>query len=90
MYILLVLLASCKIVYFITGLLILLIPADRFGTGRKAVIHKIIGMAVLFVMSLGWIAIAASGYLGNTRGKLCKRQDGYSASPACKVRVHCK
>ncbi len=68
MYILLVLLASCKIVYFITGLLIVLIPTDRFGTGRKAVVHKIIGMAVLFVMSLGWIAIAASGYLGNTRG----------------------
>lgn len=68
MYALIILLASCKIVYFTAGLMILLIPKDRFGSHRKSFGHKIGGVGTLLAFSLGWLVIAASGYLGNTRG----------------------
>src|SRR5699024_683445 len=54
MYILVFFLASCKVIYFILGFLVLLIPNKKFGSKLKGV-------------SVGWLKIA-SRYLVNTNG----------------------
>ena len=68
MYSLIILLASCKIIYFTAGFLVLMIPTEKFGDRIKCTFHKIMSVGTLFVFSLGWLLIAASRYLGNTRG----------------------
>ena len=67
MYVLLITAASCKIVYFLAGMLILIIPACAFGNKRKAALHRGLGLTVLLGLAGGW-TVFASGYLGNTRG----------------------
>lgn len=67
MYAILLLLGSCKIVYFIVGMAFLMIPNERFSEKSHAMLHKIVSMLVLLGTSVGWI-LFASNYLGNTRG----------------------
>ena len=67
MYLILFLLASCKVVYFVIGFLILFIPWECFGSRKRSAFHKIMGSVMLMVMALGWFLIA-SKYLGTTRG----------------------
>lgn len=67
MYALLITAASCKIVYFFAGMLILAIPACAFGNRKKEALHRGLGLTVLLGMAGGWTAFA-TGYLGNTRG----------------------
>lgn len=71
MFLLLIMAASCKVIYFVIGFMILLIPAERFGregqsTRMRAMVTKAAGCVVLLVFSVGWIGFA-SGYLGSTR-----------------------
>ena len=67
MYMLLFFLASCKVIYFILGFLILLIPNEKFGSKLKGIWNKLVSMIILIVVSVGWLRIA-SRYLVNTNG----------------------
>lgn len=67
MYLILFFLASCKVVYFVIGFLILFIPRECFGSKKKSAFYKIMGIVILAAMALGWFVIA-SKYLGTTRG----------------------
>ena len=67
MYILVFFLASCKVIYFILGFLILLIPNKKFGSKLKGILNKLISMIILMGVSVGWLKIA-SRYLVNTNG----------------------
>ena len=67
MYILVFFLASCKVIYFILGFLVLLIPNKKFGSKLKGVCHKLISVIILMGVSVGWLKIA-SRYLVNTNG----------------------
>lgn len=66
MYFILFFLASCKVVYFVAGFLILLIPSECFGSRKKGIFHKISGVLFLLILSVGWLFIANS-YLDATR-----------------------
>ena len=66
MYVLVLMISSVKIVYFVIGGLILLIPRDVFPNNRGW-LHKLIAMVELFVFSFGWLGIAGQ-YLSTTRG----------------------
>src|SRR5699024_2351726 len=67
MYILVFFLASCKVIYFILGFLVLLIPNKKFRSKLKEVWHKVISVIILMGVSVGWLKIA-SRYLVNTNG----------------------
>lgn len=66
LYSLLFMVSSCKVVYFVAGFMILLIPNQSFGNRMKGIIHKVIGCLLVLINSVGWFAIA-NGYLANTR-----------------------
>ena len=61
------LLASCKVLYFLIGLLALLIPSKCFASRKDAGLFKGAAAAVLFGTAIGWLRIAG-GYLGQTQG----------------------
>ncbi|AUJ29442.1 DUF2142 domain-containing protein [Liquorilactobacillus hordei] len=67
MYVLLFFLASCKVIYFIIGGIILLIPNKKFGSFSKGLIHKAAGVSFVGLIAVGWLKIA-SKYLINTQG----------------------
>lgn len=67
LYVMLLMVASCKIVYFVAAGLVLLIPRECFGSRRKSVFHKTVSLAVVLLASLGWLFIAGR-YLQYTRG----------------------
>ncbi|EJE99274.1 hypothetical protein LMA_06051 [Liquorilactobacillus mali KCTC 3596 = DSM 20444] len=67
MYILLFFLASCKVIYFIIGGIIILIPNKKFGSFSKGLIHKTAGVLFVGLTAVGWLKIA-SKYLVNTQG----------------------
>lgn len=67
MYLLVLLVSSCKVVYFITAFAILLIPREGFRNRKNEWMHKVAGSALIFINSFGWLAIAGN-YLENTRG----------------------
>lgn len=67
MYSLIVLVTSCKVVYFVTAFVVLLIPRECFENRKKEVLHKIASTLLILVNSFGWLAIAGQ-YLSNTRG----------------------
>lgn len=67
MYVLLFFLASCKVIYFIIGGIILLIPNKKFGSFSKGLVHKILGVSFVGLIAVGWLKIA-SKYLINTQG----------------------
>lgn len=67
MYLILFFLASCKVIYFVLGFIVFIIPNSKFSSLFKAKCHKILLSFVLFGTSLGWLKIA-SRYLNNTQG----------------------
>lgn len=67
MYFLIVLVSSCKVVYFVAAFAVLLIPLECFGSKKREWIHKTASILLVLLSSFGWLAIA-SGYLSNTRG----------------------
>lgn len=67
MYVILLFLGSCKIVYFVVGVAVLMISDSRFENRKRAVLHKVLAMVMLLGTSVGWILFAGS-YLGGTRG----------------------
>ena len=66
-YLLIILIASCKIVYVVFAGLILLIPDNNYRSRSRARIHKIFGMTLAAIIALGWLKIATS-YLYMTNG----------------------
>lgn len=67
MYSLVILVTSCKVVYFVTAFVVLLIPRECFENRKKELLHKISNVLLILVNSFGWLAIAGQ-YLSNTRG----------------------
>lgn len=67
LYLILIMLASCKVVYFAAAILCMVIPWECFGSQKKSVIHKTLSMVITGSLALGWLAIAGK-YLENTRG----------------------
>lgn len=67
LFILILLVASCKVVYFVVAFLFLIIPRECFGTLRKEIICKLAGFFETICFSVGWLWIAKS-YLDFTRG----------------------
>lgn len=66
-YLIMLMTASCKVVYFIVAALSLIIPWECFGSKKKSVLHKSVGIAMVFLVSFGWLLIAGK-YLQYTRG----------------------
>jgi uncharacterized membrane protein len=66
LYVTLIFLASCKVVYFLLVLLVLLIPRDAFGSPKRAAFHKMMTIAMTSGISLSWLAFAST-YLSSTR-----------------------
>ncbi len=62
----LLLLASCKVVYFLLALLVLLIPSCAFSSLKQGRIHKCCAVILTAVVSLGWLTVASS-YLDATK-----------------------
>ena len=67
LYIILIILSSCKVVYFAAAVLCMVIPWECFGSKKRSTLHKILSMTVTGCLALGWLAIAGK-YLENTRG----------------------
>lgn len=65
--ILIFIVSSCKVVYFVTAFLFLVIPKECFDNLKSERIFKIIGTIETIVLSVGWSGIAVS-YLEYTRG----------------------
>ncbi len=65
LYLLIALVSSCKVVYFPTAFLLMLIPKECFANRRKEILLKAAGIMETFVFSAGWLLIAKN-YLGNT------------------------
>jgi len=61
------LLASCKVLYFLIGLLVLLIPSKCFTRRKDAGLFKCAAVTVLSGTAIVWLRIAG-GYLGQTQG----------------------
>ncbi len=67
MYGLIVLVSSCKVVYFVAAFAVLLIPRESFGNQKRERLHKTASLFLTILLSFGWLA-AAWGYLGDTQG----------------------
>lgn len=67
LYLIMLMTASCKVVYFIVAALVLIIPWECFGSKKKSIFHKGVGIALVFLVSFGWLLIAGK-YLQYTRG----------------------
>lgn len=67
LYLIMFMTASCKVVYFIVAALVFIIPWECFGSKKKSVFHKCAGLAMVFLVSFGWLLIAGR-YLQYTRG----------------------
>lgn len=67
LYALVILVASCKLVYFVTALIVMAIPASKYGSKLVAWIHRGILALITLGISIGWFAIAYS-YLDKTYG----------------------
>lgn len=67
MYVLLFFLASCKVIYFILGLIVLAIPNKKFGNTYKGIVYKFLSVVLVLGTSFSWLKIAAR-YLINTQG----------------------
>lgn len=80
MFLIIFFMASCKVIYFIAALLILLIPYECFGSKIRNIVTKTIGMITLMTTSIGWFLLA-NGYLSQTRG-------GSSASAKLSYIIH--
>lgn len=65
--ILILIVSSCKVVYFIAAFLFLIIPKECFNDSKKEKAFKILGMIETISLSVGWAGFAIS-YLGYTRG----------------------
>ena len=66
-FLLIMLVASCKIVYVVFSGLIILIPKENYSSNKKAIIHKTTGLISALLLSLGWLRIATR-YLYMTNG----------------------
>ena len=67
LYLLIILVASCKIVYVVFAGLILLLPDKQYVSKRVARMYKAGGLVLAAVVSVGWLKIA-SNYLQLTNG----------------------
>ncbi|MCR4588741.1 MAG: DUF2142 domain-containing protein [Lachnospiraceae bacterium] len=66
LYATLLFLSSCKVVYFLLALLVLLIPSDHFASKQKGHLHKLCALGMTCVISLGWLIFAGT-YLDATK-----------------------
>ncbi len=66
LYVTLIFLASCKVVYFLLVGAVLLIPREAFGSKKRSLFHKTGTILMTSGISLAWLAFA-SGYLSATR-----------------------
>lgn len=66
-YLLIIMLASCKIVYVVFAGLIVLLSEKQYGSKMGARIHKAGGLAIAAFVSVGWLKIAST-YLQLTNG----------------------
>lgn len=67
LYVMMLMMASCKVVYFILTALVLIIPWECFGNKKRSIFHKAAVLTAVFSVSMGWLFIAGK-YLQYTRG----------------------
>lgn len=67
LYALTILVASCKVVYFIFGAAVLLIPRECFKSKKSAALHTSILLALAVMFAFAWFGIA-NAYLKYTHG----------------------
>ncbi|MCR5421899.1 MAG: DUF2142 domain-containing protein [Lachnospiraceae bacterium] len=58
-YILLLIVASCKIVYAPFVLLVIMIPRELFGSKKIYIFHIVCASVMIFTASAGWVSIAS-------------------------------
>ena len=66
-YAIMMMMASCKVIYFIMAGLVLIIPRECFGSKKKSLFHKAVILTIVLSISMGWLIIAGK-YLQYTRG----------------------
>ncbi|MCR5234622.1 MAG: DUF2142 domain-containing protein [Lachnospiraceae bacterium] len=78
LYLLLALVASCKIVYAPFVLMAFIIPVDRFGDRKRYLVHLICAGVMIFVLAVGWpIGIGSRYLLEFTEGVSASKQTVY-------------
>ena len=81
--------SSCKAIFFVAALAVLLLPNQLFTVTGKGVVYKLLCGAAAIVMGCGWTMLASSKYMSLTRsgGNSAERVQYCLVHPFYAVRI---